>query len=443
MIDEILHREAKPLRQIDDTIPIELERITLKCLSKRAMDRYSTCKDLADELRRLRLVAGDLDDLERLLLRDRYRLLDSFGIENGGTCFTARDIQSDDRVAVWIGDDPLGEIDVLRDRFLRHAEKVLSLRHPNAAKLLDYGVLSDGRPMLVTEFAEGRSLEDHLTEGLDWDARLSLASHYVSQVGRVLHAAHRLGLVHGAIKGDNIVRSRTTSGEERLVLSHFGLPGATSDGESAAPASRLSSHRFFGNPVDLTPEQIDNGEVTHRTDIYQFAALLYRLLTGHRPFDPHSMNAIELVDAIRHETPPRISNFPEARWVPSEVDDLLRQCMSKDQADRPRSVLEVVAPLKSLLSRLPTSDARPELDQDVQFTVYRPKVIEPKRWYGMLAFAHRAELPEDAEPGTPDPIEEVKRQAETFLHDQLAEYRSVSQDSTHAIPRRSGSDFRS
>jgi serine/threonine protein kinase len=50
--DLILHREAKPLRQIKDSIPAELERICLKALSKRVNERYTTAKDMAEELRR-------------------------------------------------------------------------------------------------------------------------------------------------------------------------------------------------------------------------------------------------------------------------------------------------------------------------------------------------------------------------------------------------------
>lgn len=50
LFDEILNRDPKPPRQIDDNIPIELERITLKCLSKKPVDRYSTCLDLANDL---------------------------------------------------------------------------------------------------------------------------------------------------------------------------------------------------------------------------------------------------------------------------------------------------------------------------------------------------------------------------------------------------------
>jgi serine/threonine protein kinase len=48
---EIEHREPKPSRQIDDSIPAELERITLRCLAKRAADRYATALDLVEDLR--------------------------------------------------------------------------------------------------------------------------------------------------------------------------------------------------------------------------------------------------------------------------------------------------------------------------------------------------------------------------------------------------------
>ena len=49
--DEVLHKAPKPPRQIDDQIPRELETICFKCLSKSAEDRYTTAKDLADDLR--------------------------------------------------------------------------------------------------------------------------------------------------------------------------------------------------------------------------------------------------------------------------------------------------------------------------------------------------------------------------------------------------------
>ena len=51
VIESITTTEPRPPRQIDDTIPKELERICQKALSKRASERYSTAKDMAEDLR--------------------------------------------------------------------------------------------------------------------------------------------------------------------------------------------------------------------------------------------------------------------------------------------------------------------------------------------------------------------------------------------------------
>jgi serine/threonine protein kinase/formylglycine-generating enzyme required for sulfatase activity len=51
LLEQIAQVEVRPPRQVDDAIPKELERICLKCLAKRASERYTTAKDLADDLR--------------------------------------------------------------------------------------------------------------------------------------------------------------------------------------------------------------------------------------------------------------------------------------------------------------------------------------------------------------------------------------------------------
>src|SRR5262249_28849881 len=52
LLEQIATVEARPPRQVDDAIPRELERICLKALGKRASERYTTVRDMADELRR-------------------------------------------------------------------------------------------------------------------------------------------------------------------------------------------------------------------------------------------------------------------------------------------------------------------------------------------------------------------------------------------------------
>lgn len=57
ILRQIANDEPRPPRQHDDSIPKELDRICLKCLAKRAFDRFSTAKDLAEDLRHWQSVA--------------------------------------------------------------------------------------------------------------------------------------------------------------------------------------------------------------------------------------------------------------------------------------------------------------------------------------------------------------------------------------------------
>jgi formylglycine-generating enzyme required for sulfatase activity len=65
VFEEIVYSEVRPPRQLDGTMPRELERICLKCLSKRMNDRYPTAGDLAEDLRgflAVRVSASDRPD---------------------------------------------------------------------------------------------------------------------------------------------------------------------------------------------------------------------------------------------------------------------------------------------------------------------------------------------------------------------------------------------
>lgn len=76
----------------------------------------------------------------------------------------------------------------------------------------------------------------------------------------------------------------------------------------------------------------------------------------------------------------------------------------------------------------------PHLDENVQFTVYRPDVVRPQQWYPMLAFAHLSEKAPDADDDL-DPLEEVRRQAKQVLGDNLDQYSGLTQDGRQAVPR--------
>jgi formylglycine-generating enzyme required for sulfatase activity len=70
LLEQIKNRDVRPPRQWDDTIPMELERVCLKALSKRASERYTTAKDLADDLRHF-LAAASAEERSALTGRER------------------------------------------------------------------------------------------------------------------------------------------------------------------------------------------------------------------------------------------------------------------------------------------------------------------------------------------------------------------------------------
>jgi uncharacterized protein YegL len=81
------------------------------------------------------------------------------------------------------------------------------------------------------------------------------------------------------------------------------------------------------------------------------------------------------------------------------------------------------------------SASPPLLDENVQFTVYRPREITPVRWYKMLIFTHLDERPEWLDANEPSPIEEVEDEAQRILGDRLESYRKTTEESRLAVPR--------
>lgn len=92
--------------------------------------------------------------------------------------------------------------------------------------------------------------------------------------------------------------------------------------------------------------------------------------------------------------------------------------------------------------RSPTPPAMaPRIDENLQFTVYRPNQLIPELWLPLLAFAHLAERPADADPMQPDPIEEVAAQAEALLSQRIRDYRPLVQPAGQAVSRESDLTF--
>lgn len=203
-------------------------------------------------------------------------------------------------------------------RFLREAELLASLNHPNIAHV--HGLEeSGGVTALVMELVEGDDLSLRIAAG---PIPLMQALPIALQIASALEAAHEQGVIHRDLKPGNIkIRPDGT-----VKVLDFGLAKSLSQPDAAPTITALSSPGLvMGTPAYMSPEQA-RGEATGReTDVWAFAVVLYEMLTGISPFARPS--AAETVARVLG-APVDESRLPPE--TPAGVRRLIRRCLERD-----------------------------------------------------------------------------------------------------------------
>ena len=153
----------------------------------------------------------------------------------------------------------------------------------------------------------------------------------ILQVIGGLAAAQAKGLLHRDIKPSNCF----VTDDGKVKIGDFGLSISTL---ARAETHLTTTGMFLGTPAFASPEQLQGRALEVQSDIYSVGATLwFYLLTGRPLFE--TGNAVELVAAILHESP------PSPRVVRSEVPKRLARtvlrCLSKDASDRWSSYAEL------------------------------------------------------------------------------------------------------
>ncbi len=273
----------------------------------------------------------------------KFELIAELGAGSFGYVFKARDTELDRVVAVKIQRAALAEHDKERARFLREARSAAQLKHPHIVSLYEAGETVEGLAYLVSEYIEGRNLEDRLHEGplpFDETARV------VAKTARGLSAAHARGVIHRDVKPSNITLDRL--GEPHVM--DFGLAKREVGETTVTPDGAI-----MGTPAYMSPE-IALGKahnVDARSDVYSLGVVLYELLTGERPFT--GIRRMLVLQVIEDEPrPPRRLNDK----IPRDLEIICLKAMEKAPARRYASAADLAADLERFLSGEPIK-ARP------------------------------------------------------------------------------------
>jgi serine/threonine protein kinase len=202
-----------------------------------------------------------------------------------------------------------------RKLFLTEASLAGKLQHPHICQIYD-AVADEKEHYIVTEYVDGGTLEKFCAP----DALLPVDKivEIVFKCTRALEFAHKMGITHRDIKPANILYT----GETDVKITDFGA-ALIATGDS----TQISA---IGSPAYMSPQQVKEHPLDHRTDIYSMGVVMYHLLAGRLPFQ--ASNNFSLIYQITNVEPPPPSSYrPE---VPQAVDGIVRRAMAKDLEQR-------------------------------------------------------------------------------------------------------------
>jgi serine/threonine protein kinase len=228
------------------------------------------------------------------------------------------------KIAPWASN-----VALIRERFRLEGQILAALEHPNIARFLDAGT-EDDVPFVVMEYVEGVPITEYCaTRQLGVRERLDL----FRRVCAAVHVAHERLIVHRDLKPANILVD--DSGVPKLL--DFGIAKLL----NPVTAGDVTAGVAMWTPDYSSPEQVRNGPITVRTDVYSLGLILYELLTGTRAQVADSSSALALDRSICETEPMRPSEHAaaagdgaRARRLRGDLDLVVMTAIRKEPEQR-------------------------------------------------------------------------------------------------------------
>jgi serine/threonine-protein kinase len=219
-----------------------------------------------------------------------------------------------------------------RRRFVREAQAVGRLEHPNVVEVLDAGVDdADGVPYVVQSLLRGATLRAYMTRHPQPGSVVAIG--LVLPILRALAAAHEAGLVHRDVKPSNVYLAQVADlGGDRVIpkLLDFGISKFTDTNPEEATLL-TDTGAAVGTAAYMSPEQASaKRDVDGRADVWAVGVMLYELLAGERPFE--SASAPLLLLKVISQDPPRLETRAVALRM--EIADIVHRALARDRDAR-------------------------------------------------------------------------------------------------------------
>ncbi len=279
----------------------------------------------------------------------KYSPTAELGRGSMGVVYAAHDPFSDRMVALKVAHpqfaDQSREGERFRKLFFNEAHAAGSLDHPNILHIYDADVDGNLCYIVMEHLAAAKTLGEFCAADTLLPARTIVGIIY--KLAKALDYAHRQGVIHRDIKPNNILLTP----EHDVRLADFSIAMIT-----RTDNANTQFTGFLGSPLYMSPEQINEGNLTHSTDIFSLGVVMYQALSGHQPFRADNLSAIS--HKITHEDPPPLSQYRND--LPDGLGYAASRMIKKSPTERYASGLELAADLALIyedLDSVQTEDA--------------------------------------------------------------------------------------
>src|SRR5215469_15636397 len=277
-----------------------------------------------------------------------YELEEEIGRGSMGVVYRGKQIALSREVAIKILPHSLAKDASYIARFIREAQIIAGLNHPNIVQIYDAG--QQNRILyFVMEFVQGPTLASLLL--MDGIIPQHLAAEYGAQIADALDAAYRERLViHRDIKPENLMLNRWG----KIKVMDFGLARATGH-RTITIAKSLVGSIYYSSPEQIRGETLDN-----RSDIFALGIVLYEMVSGRRPFNGRTMTELSQAIISGQVLPPTRHN-PE---ISPKLEEIILKALSCNSEQRYQDSSLMARELRALnlqAATSPTDSLQPSL----------------------------------------------------------------------------------
>lgn len=286
----------------------------------------------------------------------KYEIYRQLGYGSMGTVYEGYDVFMHRRVALKVANSQkfvtLAAAERYKKSFFNEAHAAGKLQHPNIVEIFDAGAENDTCYIAMELIQDGNTLAPYC------EADNLLSYHQVAEViskcATALDYAHRFGVIHRDIKPTNILCTKDMD----IKLCDFSIAHIMNTG-----ADITMPTGFVGSPRYMSPEQIQEDEITHQTDIFSLGIVMYELLTGRHPFDTKSFS--RLIYKIVNESPALLST--QRQGMPKIFQRIVHHTLQKNHESRYQQASNIVADLSLAFDYLDSNFGN-NLSENVKFT---------------------------------------------------------------------------